>query len=401
MPPGGFPFAPRTDWDLQPNRLSLALEEHRRAGREVLDLTESNPTRCGFHYESTEIMKAFLDPANLSYAPDPRGSPTAREAVCAYYEQHGAQVTPEQVLLTTSTSEGYSFLLRLLCDAGDEMLCPRPSYPLLAYLAGLSDVRQRGYELLYDHGWHVDFESARASAASRSRCMLVVHPNNPTGSYVKSAERESLNAFCRERKLAIISDEVFLDYAHASEATQPSFAANADALTFTLSGISKICALPQMKLAWIVAAGPAKLREAALARLEVIADTYLSVSTPTQHALPALLQQRQKMIPQLKTRIAANLAALDAQLAAQTLSTRLAVEGGWYAVLRVPVTRSDDEFALELLEGRNVFVHPGHFYEFAGEGFLVVSLITRAEVFTEGLKRLLTLIGTSDERRIR
>jgi len=393
--PAKPPFAGRTQWNLAPNRLSQALEFHRRSGRELLDLIESNPTRCGFHYDSNAILKAFLDPANLSYQPDPRGLLSAREAVAAYYAEHGAVVDPQNIILTTSTSEGYNFLFRLLCDPGAELLAPQPSYPLLGYLAGLNDIAQHPYQLIYDHGWHLDFETLRRAATSLAAAVIVIHPNNPTGSFVRANELPQLNTFCGERGLAIIADEVFLDYAHNAEQERPSFTANHEVLTFTLSGLSKLSALPQMKLAWLVVSGPKRLREEALARLEVIADTFLSVSTPAQHALPALLGQRYAIGSQVRERIAANLRELDQQLARQQLCRRLHSDGGWYAVLRVPVTRSDDDLALLLLEQQNVFVHPGHFYEFPRDGFLVLSLITPLDRFQTGLERLLHAIASA------
>ena len=387
-----YSFSRRANWNLARNRLSEALEQHRQAGRELFDLTESNPTRCGFRYNAGTILKSFLDPANLTYAPDPRGWLPARQAVARYYAAHGAKVDPRQIVLTTSTSEGYDFLFRLLCDPGDEVLLPQPSYPLFSYLTGLNDLQVRNYELIYDHGWHADFNAVHIPTGAKAKAAVVVHPNNPTGSCISGDERSRLNALCRDHHLAILADEVFLDYGHAS--AQPSFADNHEVLTFTLSGISKICALPQMKLAWIVASGPEQEREAALARLEVIADTFLSLSTPAQRALPELLEQRHDMTGQLRQRIAANLRELDSQLAKQQLCTRLQIQGGWYAVLRVPARGSDEELALALLEQQSVFVHPGHFYEFSGEGYLVLSLITLQDVFKTGVERLLQLVGS-------
>ncbi len=405
-------FASRTGWPLAPNRFSAALDQHRASGREVLDLTESNPTRCGFAYEHS-LLSALQDPRGLAYDPHPTGMRAAREAVCDYYRQRGAQVDPEQIILTASTSEGYSFLFRLLCDPGDEVLVPAPSYPLFEFLAAIQDVKLVSYPLLYDHGWQIDLHGLSEALTPRTRAVLVVHPNNPTGSYVKPAEMEILDSLCRERELVLVADEVFLDYAHDGAARQ-SFAspyvappsrrlsrgrlarasgrrdagATNLALTFTLSGISKICAMPQMKLAWIVVGGAPELAREAMARLEVIADTYLSVSTPVQLALPELLAQRDGIQKQVKVRVAANLAELDRQLAKHGSVRRLEVEGGWYAVLRVPVTRSDEDIAIDLLERHSVIVHPGHFYDFPGDGYLVVSLITPADVFAEGVKRV-------------
>jgi len=404
-------FASRTGWPLEPNRFSAALERHRTSGREVLDLTESNPTRCGFTYDAL-LLAALGDAHGLAYDPHPKGLRVAREAVCGYYRQHGAQVDPEQVILTASTSEGYSFLFRLLCDPQDEVLVPAPSYPLFDFLASIQDVKLLSYPLIYDHGWQIDLHGLSEALTTRTRAILVVHPNNPTGSFVKPAEMDLLDALCRERQLALVADEVFLDYAHDG-AVRPTFAevapasrrpearagrprdsrrdggATQEALTFTLSGISKICALPQMKLAWIVIGGQPELAREAIARLEVIADTYLSVSTPVQLALPEFLARREAIQRQVKERMAANLAELDRQLAAQQLVQRLEVEGGWYAVLRVPATLSDEELAIALLDEQSVVVHPGHFYDFSGEGHLVMSLITSADVFAEGVKRVL------------
>jgi len=381
-------FASRTGWALAPNRFSAALDRHRASGREALDLTESNPTRCGFAYDRS-LLSTLADQHGLVYDPHPKGLRAAREAVCGYYRQRGAEIDPEQIILTASTSEGYSFIFRLLCDLGDEVLVPAPSYPLFEFLASIQDVKLVSYPLLYDHGWQMDLHGLGEALSPRTRAILVVHPNNPTGSFVKPAEMDLLDALCRERGLALVADEVFLDYAHDG-AARPSFASPRQALTFTLSGISKVCALPQMKLAWIVTGGAPDLAREALARLEVIADTYLSVNTPVQLALPDFLAQRDEIQRQVKARVAANLAELDRQLAAQGLVRRLEVEGGWYAVLRVPATRSDEDLAIALLDEQSVVVHPGHFYDFPGEGFLVVSLITPADVLAEGIRRLLT-----------
>lgn len=381
-------FASRTGWALELNRFSAALERHRAAGREVLDLTESNPTRCGFAYDPS-LLSVLQDRRGLAYDPHAMGLRVAREAVCEYYRQRSVEVYPEQVVLTASTSEAYSFLFRLLCDPGDEVLVPAPSYPLFEFLAAILDVKLVPYPLIYDHGWQIDLHGLSETLTTRTRAILVVHPNNPTGSFVKPAEMEILGALCRERQLALVADEVFLDYAHDGLA-RPSFAGPHQALTFTLSGISKICALPQMKLAWIVSCGAPELERQALARLEVIADTYLSVSTPVQLALPEFLAHRDGIQRQVKERVAANLAELDRQLAEQKVVQRLDLEGGWYAVLRVPAARSDEDLTIDLLKQHSVIVYPGHFYDFPAEGYLMVSLIAPLELFAEGMKRVVT-----------
>ncbi len=386
-------FSDRTNWKLTRNRLTEALDDVRLSGAHVLDLTISNPTRVGLHYDEALILQSLASPRAMDYDPQPKGLLTAREAVAAYYrhEQNVRGLDPEHLLLTTSTSEGYSFVFRLLCNPGDELLVPKPSYPLFEFLATLQDVKLVPYPLLYDHGWQMDLPSLQKVVTQRSRGVVVVHPNNPTGSYVHPQERELLNHFCREHSLALVADEVFLDYAH-DRVAQPSFASNQDVLTFTLSGVSKISALPQMKVAWIAASGPAAEVEPAQARLEVIADTYLSMSATIQWATPALLDQRTSIQPQLLDLVLGNLAELDRQLAAQKACQRLHVEGGWYAVVRVPVTQTDEELAVALLRRKSVFVHPGLFYDFPSDGYLVLSLITPGGEFAEGIGRLLELL---------
>jgi alanine-synthesizing transaminase len=386
-------FSDRTNWKLTRNRLTEALDEARSSGARVLDLTISNPTRAGLHYNDPEILQSLSSPRSMDYDPQPKGLPSARAAVADYYRhQHGIQLDPD-LILTTSTSEGYSFVFGLLCNPGDELLVPKPSYPLFEFLADLQDVKLVPYPLLYDHGWQIDFPSLQKAVSKRTRGVVVVHPNNPTGSYVHQEEQKSLNHFCREHELALIADEVFLDYSHGGERRQ-SFVADQDVLTFTLSGVSKISALPQMKVAWIVTSGPASQVEAAQARLEIIADTYLSMNAPIQWALPALLEQRKNIQQQLLDRVLGNLTELDRQLDAQESCQRLIVEGGWYAVLRVPVTQTDEELAIDLLRRKSVLLHPGHFYDFPSDGFLVLSLITTKDEFAEGIKRLLQVVST-------
>jgi aspartate/methionine/tyrosine aminotransferase len=387
-------FSNRTNWKLTRNRLTEAIEQAAASGSRVLDLTISNPTRAGLRYDEQRILQSLASPNSLDYDPQPKGLPSARAAVADYYQtQHGIQqLDHENIILTTSTSEGYSFVFRLLCNPGDELLVPKPSYPLFEFLADLHDVKLVPYPLIYDHGWQMDFSSLEKVVTKRSRAVVVVHPNNPTGSYVHPQEQDALNHFCREHGLAVIADEVFLDYAHDGS-PQASFTANHDVLTFTLSGVSKISALPQMKVAWIVTSGPQAAVDAAQARLEVIADTYLSMNAPIQWALPALLEQRKTIQQELLDRVLGNLAELDRQLAAQNICQRLTVDGGWYAVLRVPVTQTDEELAVRLLQEKSVLVHPGHFYDFPSDGYLVLSLITPVEEFARGSERILELAG--------
>ncbi|HZW92384.1 MAG TPA: pyridoxal phosphate-dependent aminotransferase [Candidatus Eremiobacteraceae bacterium] len=385
-------FSDRTSWKLTRNRLTEVLEDLRSSGARLLDLTLSNPTHAGLRYDAPRILQSLSSPQAMDYDPQPKGLLSARAAVASYYHtEHETFLDPEHLFLTTSTSEGYSFVFRLLCNPGDELLVPKPSYPLFEFLADLQDVKLVPYPLLYDHGWQMDFPSLQKAATSRTRAVVVVHPNNPTGSFVHPGELDLLNNFSREHSLALIADEVFLDYAH-NRVARKSFTTNQDVLTFTLSGVSKISALPQMKLAWIVTSGPEADLEAAQARLEIIADTYLSMNAPVQSATPALLDQRKNIQPQLLDRVLANLAELDRQFAAQKTCQRLSVEGGWYAILRVPVTQTDEELAVDLLRRKFVLIHPGHFYDFPNDGYLVLSLITPPDDLREGIQRLLEMV---------
>ena len=413
-------FSDRTSWRLAENRFTHAVEEAR--AREVLlhDLTASNPTRVGLQYDSAAILGSLASPRALDYDPQAKGILEARQAVSRYYAANlpghtsTNEVDPERIILTASTSEGYSYVFRLLCNAGDELLVPKPSYPLFEFLADLQDVKLVPYPLIYDHGWQMDSHSLEKAVTSRTRGVVLVHPNNPTGSYVHAAELGPLNAFCQAHQLALIVDEVFLDYrlspsknAHVGtaaigcpdERSSPSspassFVLNNDVLTFTLSGLSKISALPQMKVAWIVTGGPVPQVESAMARLEIIADTYLSMNAPIQWAVPTILDQRRSIQAQLMDRVRQNLAELDRQLATQKTCQRLHLEGGWYAVLRVPVTRTDEDLAIELVREKSVLVHPGHFYDFESDGYLVLSLISPTEEFAEGCRRTLQYVNS-------
>ena len=383
-------FADRTNWNLEPNRLSEAFARHRVAGKPLIDLTASNPTECGFTYDRERILSALADPQSLSYEPEPKGLLAAREVIVGYYADRGDRVAASDMLLTTSTSEAYSFVFRILCNPGDEVLIPTPGYPLFDLLADIQDVRLVRYPLIYDHGWQIAFHALEAALTPRTRAIIVVHPNNPTGHFVKPDERSGLNRICAGRQLAIIADEVFLDFALSSK-RHLSWVANSEVLTFTMSGLSKMCGLPQMKAAWLAASGPKDLKTRALERLEVIADTYLSMNAPIQHAIPEFLQQRHEFQRQLMSRVRGNLAELDRQLATQKACGRREIEGGWYAVLRVPATRTDEEVALDLLEKEGVYVHPGHFYDFPADGYLIVSLIGSEQEFGEGIRRLVSI----------
>jgi alanine-synthesizing transaminase len=381
-------FARRTHWNLDENSLSRALSSLRIAGNPVLDLTRSNPTECGFDYDQQGIQRAFSHSEVVRYQPDPRGMLRTREAVSAYYHDLQTSVAPSDLVLTSGTSEGYSFVFRLLCNPGDEVLIPSPGYPLFDFLADLCDVKLVRYPLLYNHGWQIDFAALAAAASELTRAVIVVHPNNPTGHYSCEREQAQLLRFCAERGIALIADEVFLDFSLRGT-REKSFAGINHVLTFTLSGISKICGMPQLKLAWLAVSGPGEQKREALARLEVVADAYLSVGTPAQLAAPELLAMRAKFQAQVMARLETNLSELDAQLSHQSACNRLSCEAGWSAVLRVPAKQSDEELAIAILTQHGVHVHPGHFYDFAQPGYAVVSLIVPEPEFAEGIRRVL------------
>ena len=381
-------FSSRLQWDSQPNPLTALLEKKRAASAPVLDLTGSNPTRAGFVYPEPEIQAAFASAPALAYDPSPRGLVSARDAVARYYAGRGSDVEPSRIVLTASTSEAYAYLFKLLADPGDEILVPRPSYPLFEFLAALESVEVRQYPLRYDGAWHMDFAAIGKMATPRTRAIVAVNPNNPTGSFLKRKEWETLEEFAASRRIAILSDEVFSDFAFAPDPARVSTLVGARrALTFVMSGLSKIAGLPQMKLGWIVAGGPGHQR--ALDRLEWIADTYLSVGTPVQLAIPRLLASSRGVREQILQRACANLAFLRTKLVGSPCQA-LAVEGGWSAVLQVPRTKSEEEWALHLLDRWNVLVQPGFFYDFESEAYLVVSLLTEPAVLVEGIGRVIS-----------
>jgi len=388
-------FASRTNWPMTVNELTRRVRQRRAQGLPIFDLTESNPTRCAFEYPTEAILAPFLSPENMRYEPSPQGARSAREAIARYYAERGASVEPEQILLTASTSEAYTFLFRLLADPGDRLLVPQPSYPLFGFLADLNDVHLDAYRLVYRGRWHIDLESVRAMIQPTTRALIVVNPNNPTGSFVKRHEWEQLLECCAPHHLAVIGDEVFLDYAYAEDPERVGTLlrqSRGEVLTFVLSGISKLLGLPHMKLAWIAVVGPQTLVREALARLEIIGDTYLSVSTPVQRALPEWLALRESIGRQIRERVRANRRYLEECVARAHGCRCLEAEGGWYAILQLLDARDDEAFALELVEREGVLVHPGYFFEFEEEGYLVLSLLPPPEVFQEGVQRILRRI---------
>ncbi|MBI2893649.1 MAG: pyridoxal phosphate-dependent aminotransferase [Deltaproteobacteria bacterium] len=377
-------FSRRTGWDLAPNRLTLLLEERRRSGAPILDLTESNPTAVWLDVPGDEIRAAISLPGSLLYAPDPMGLPSARAAVAARYG-----IDPGRIVLTASTSEAYSWLFKLLCDPGDEVLAPTPSYPLCEYLAMLESVVVRPYPLGWDGSWHIELGALEAAIRPTTRAVLVVHPNNPTGAFLKREELRALDAICARHDLAIVSDEVFHEYGLADDDRRAGMVAlESGVLSFSMSGLSKQAGLPQLKCGWIVVGGPEEVRSKALERLEMIADTYLSVATPVQVGLARLLELADSIRASIRSRLAKNRASLSRALSAAPSVQLLDSEGGWYAVLRVPAIRSEEEWALELLGSQGVLVQPGYFFDFATGGILVLSLLCREDVFTDGALRI-------------
>ena len=361
---------------------AAAIREARAAGRELIDLTVSNPTVCGFEYDAEAILRPLGNVGALTYDPDPRGMRSAREAVAEYYGDHGADVDPDEVVLTTSTSEGYGYLFRLLCDANDEVLVAQPSYPLFDFLADLEDVRLKSYPLFYDQGWWIDFAELEKRIGPRTKAVVVVNPNNPTGHATGIAERQRLEEICVRRGLALIVDEVFLDYPLTEQRLRSFAVGPHPVLTFCLSGMSKIAGLPQMKAGWIVGLGPEAERSQAMGRLEVIADTFLSMNAPVQGALPRWLAGRKAIQGQILERLRQNLGA------AQGSGVEvLQVEGGWSAILRLP-QMGEDDLAETLLREVGVLVHPGSFYGIPELGRVVISLLGPEGEFREGLERV-------------
>ncbi len=389
-------FSRRLNWSFASNRLARLLEEKRRAGEEILDLTESNPTRAGFDYPSDAILASLNDPRSLAYEPAPLGLHAAREAVAGYYARRGQVVSPEHLALTASTSEPYSFLFKVLCDPGDRVLLPRPSYPLFDYLASLESVETDSYSLVYDGAWSIDLETIRRKLGPQTRALLLVHPNNPTGSYVKQAELSELTAMCGEHGVALVVDEVFADYGFGEDPDRAStFIGKNDVLTFVLSGLSKIAALPQMKLAWIWTGGPDDKKRETLARLEQVGGVFLSVGAQVQHAAAKLLALAPSLQAAIRKRLIENRELLRNAIPTSSPLEALTTEGGWYGVLRCPEVQSSEEWALASLSSDDTHVHPGYLFDFPTDTYLVVSLLTPTETFEPGIRRMLSRVETT------
>jgi len=383
----------RTHFRLEQNALSKAIDEARTRGP-LVDLTESNPTRCGIA-PGVEMIGQLAHPRGARYEPIAIGMREAREAVAAYYGDRGVSVDPDHIALSASTSEAYGWLFKLLCDRDDSVLVPQPSYPLFDYLASLEDVRLVPYPLMREERFRIDLDALERAIEPRTRAILVVHPNNPTGTFARRDEAEALERLAHAHGLALIVDEVFADYAWGplSPDRLPTFAGRDRALTFVLSGLSKVVALPQVKLGWLLASGPKVALSAAFARLEVIADTYLSVGTPIQLALPEILAQRAGVQEQIRARVAANLAVLDRVLGAHPAVRRLPSDGGWCAILEVPRTRGDEAWAELLVRELGIIVHPGWFFDFAREGHLVVTLLLEPQTFAAAIEPVISRLA--------
>jgi alanine-synthesizing transaminase len=381
-------FSTRTQWNMIPNRLSELAAAKRLSGEALTDLTESNPTHCGFSYPEKEILAALADPSSLLYQPEPRGHLGARKAIAEYYATLGLAVLPEHILLTASTSEAYSFLFKLLCNAGDEVLIPQPSYPLFEYLGQLNDVMLCPYRLAYDGEWHIDFESVLSGRTHRTRAIVVVHPNNPTGSYLKQSEFDSLCAFAAEHECAVIADEVFQPYSFFPDRRRARMLApQSSTLLFSLNGISKLLGLPQLKLSWIVVSGHPAHTAQALERFDLIADTFLSVNTPVQAAIPDLLSYASDIGHQIRLRIQTNYKLLQ-NIFSHSSTSVFQAEGGWYAILRLPQILSDDQWAENILTSQNIIVQPGHYYGIEQKSCIVLSLLPVLDLFEDALIKI-------------
>jgi hypothetical protein len=386
-------FSSRTDWDFRPSPLFALVEQKRNRGDTILDLTESNPTRCGFLFEPDLLFPPDSLSASVRYDPDPKGLLTAREAVAEWYARQGVVVDPARIVLTSSTSEAYSFLFKLLCNAGDSVAVPKPSYPLFEYLCTLNDVACQQYRLAYDGEWHFDKSSMEHTLQANTKALVLVHPNNPTGSYVKLEERDAIVGLSQKRRIPVIVDEVFSRFPFAEDPRRcATFASMRENLTFTLNGISKLLGLPQMKLAWIVVSGPDDECVQAMQRLEVIADSYLSVSAQVQVALRSLLAHADDTIDRIHSRVSGNFRTVRNELPPGSLMSVLDCEGGWNAILRLPSTKSDEEWAMAILEEQNVLTHPGSLFDLDTRSCLAISLLPEATSIAEGIRRIAAVV---------
>lgn len=377
---------------LEPNALARAIQARQRGGAAVIDLTESNPTRVGLTYPAG-LLAPLADARATEYDPQPLGLWAARAAIAADFRRRGIVISADRVAITSSTSESYALLFKLLCDAGDQVLVPQPSYPLFEHLTRLECVTAVPYSLEYHGSWRIDIDSVRRAVSDRARAILVVSPNNPTGSFLHRDDLARLTELAVERGLALIGDEVFADYALEPSAGATGVLAGGDVLAFSLGGLSKSAGLPQLKLGWIGFGGPSHKVDEMLAAYEIVADTYLSVSTPVQAAAADLIESGAAIRAQIIARVRRNLDALRAQAAAVPSVGVLPVEGGWSAVVQVPAVASEEALTLTLLEKDDVLVHPGYFFDFPREAFVVVSLLVEPGLFDKAIARLLARVA--------
>jgi len=389
-------FSKRTQWSLTQNKLSEKISQLTSKGKALINLTESNPTKCGF-FVSRNILSSLNQISNKHYSPNSQGLERARSAVAQYYKEKSVSVQANQIFITSSTSEAYSYIFRLLLNSGDEVMMPTPSYPLINYLAKLNDVSVKTYSLGYEKRWSMDVNSIGKSF-KKQKLMILINPNNPTGNYIYESELKLINQLAEKQKAALLCDEVFHDFNLREKTKTPlSLASNNKVLTFTLSGISKSLALPQMKLSWIVVSGPKRVREEAMKRLEVIADTFLSVSTPVQNALPVWLKERDKIQAGIKKRVLSNLDYLQRELVKYPENQILTVEGGWSVIIQIPKIYSEEDWVLKFLTQDQVIVHPGYFYDFPKEAYIVISLILPPKQFRQGICKIFKRIRKEQE----
>ena len=389
-----YHYSERLSWNFSPNPISRDLAKRRGHNQPLIDLTSSNPTQVFADYPNAAIAAAFTRIDSFVYEPHASGAPSARVAVSRYYAERGIQVDPEWIVLTASTSEAYALLFKLFCNPGDEILVPAPSYPLFEFLARLESVRVKNYHLRFDGSWYIDIDHLRSRITQSTRAIVLVNPNNPTGSFLKLSELELLAQIASEREIPIICDEVFMDFGFVSQSdVVESLIRRNEVLSFSLNGLSKSAGMPQMKLSWIVINGPESQRATARERLELIADTYLSVATPVQKALSRLFEIGGSIRHSIQQRIAHNLSTLRNTLPSSAAQP-LACEGGWSVIVRLPATRTEESWSLRLLNERGVVVQPGYFFDMPSEPHVVLSLITPPEEFAHGIAQIHHLCAT-------
>jgi len=387
-----FTFAQRTNWPLEKNQLTVTLEKLQNKRVPIIDLTESNPTRCDFDYNNEEILNPFNEKTNLIYEPSPQGKSSTRDVIAQYYKTKNQEVPGNRIFLTSSTSEAYSYLFRLLVDVKAQVLFPRPSYPLFQFLGDLNDIQLNYYSLTYDGQWQIDWPDFKNTIGQKTKAIVLVNPNNPTGNFLKKDDISKLNEICQQKNIVLICDEVFWDFAFDQTKEYESLVNNEQVLTFTLGGLSKTLGLPQMKLSWIIINGPEKLVHDSIKRLEIISDTYLSVNTPTQNALARWISKKDEIQKEILTRIKQNLTFLHSQVHASSHCQFYNVEGGWYVVIKIPSMLSEEEWVLKFLEDDHVYVHPGYYFDFEQEAFIIICLLPPPQMLQQGIERIINRI---------